>query len=133
MGAGLVDKVALTMRTVAMRMFITTLFAASFLAATVGCSAADNHETTMTKEQIDVFIAKELPKGSSRSTVIAFLEKQKIAYADHATSGDPTSVGAIFRNISGSSVIVKTAVHVNFVFRDNRLESYSLSEQFTGP
>jgi hypothetical protein len=116
-----------------MRKFLFLLTALSVFVSMCGCAGASDHGAAMTKEEINALIAKELPVGSPRSKVIQFLDERKIDNTAYAVSADPNSIGAMFRNVAGSNLIVKTSIHVQFFFKDDRLVSCSLSEKLTGP
>jgi hypothetical protein len=87
----------------------------------------------MTRQQIEEQISKALPRGVSRERVIAFLDAHHVENSSSASAAPPNQVLAIYRDIRGSTPVVKKAVQVVFRFRDDALESYSVTEKLTGP
>jgi hypothetical protein len=97
------------------------------LCAAVGCSPSK-----LTRTQIEHEIATQLPIGTSRVRVIAYLDGREIEHTGHSPSETPDRVGAIYRDIEGGNFLVKKALAVEFRFKDGKLESYSLNEKRTG-
>jgi hypothetical protein len=87
----------------------------------------------MTREQIEQQISTNLPRGVSREQVIAFLKANHIENSSTSTAAPRDQILAIYRNVQGSTRVVRKAVQVIFVFRDNALESYSVTDKLTGP
>jgi len=86
----------------------------------------------MTRERIEQELAKDLPRGVSRERVVAYLEMHHIENSSSATA-PPDQVLAIYRNVAGGTSTVTQAVQVGFRFKDNALDSYSITEKLTGP
>ena len=107
--------------------------ATSVVVVMIGCVQATDDNAMMTKEEITSLIERELPLGTSRETVIAFLDKRKIEHSGDATEAPANVIYAMFRDVKGSTLTVKKSIQVVFRFKDNKLDGYSIAEKLTGP
>lgn len=110
--------------------------AALFLAITAlapGCSGSDGKAPKVSRAQIEAALQKEVPAGSSRADVVAFLDKGKVEHSGHRSDGPPDTILAIYRNVEGGTATVEKAIQITFKFNDDKLAEYSVSEKLTGP
>lgn len=85
------------------------------------------------KQAIDEMIKQNIPVGTERAKVVAFLDSKNIEHSGHARQNDYI-VLAILRERAPSPSSVRKAVQIKFEFdQSKRLARYSLEEQFTGP
>lgn len=116
-----------------MRSVILALVLVILAAAYGGYATAGQMESHMTREQIEQEIAKALPRGTSRQKVIAFLKAHDVENSSSSANAPRDRILAIYRDVTGSTSTVTKSVQVVFVFKNNALESFSATEQFTGP
>jgi hypothetical protein len=105
------------------------------LSLSVAVRESRAEEETGVKE-LEATIRKELPTGTSRSDVIGFLQRQKIAYHDSADiayfKGPRTVWGLSSRRSRSRVFVIDTILTFEFDPQD-RLVSYSRREQTVGP
>lgn len=116
-----------------MRRFLPVVTAALASLVIALCAHADDNKPKMTTEQIETLVKQELPLGTSRSSVVSFLDKQGLEHSGHAAGAPSDLVYAIFRDVQGSTSTVSKSVQVTFRFANHRLSGYSFKELFTGP
>ena len=118
------------MRSTILAVSMLVMWAAAF---PTGCANAADEPSPMTRQQIEDQISTALPRGVSRERVIAFLSAHHVENSSSSSAAPPDQVLAIYRDVKGSTPVVKKAVQVIFRFKGNVLESYSVEEKFTGP
>ncbi len=97
------------------------------------CAQANDNKSKMTTEQIETMVKKELPLGSSRDSVVSFLDKQGLEHSGHSPGAPSDLIYAIFRDVRGSTLTTSKSVQVTFRFANRGLSDYSFKEFFTGP
>jgi hypothetical protein len=98
-----------------------------------GCVKASDQDTEMSRSKIDALIKKDLPVGTSREDVIAYLDKQKVEHSGHSLTPSSDDIYAIYRNTPGGTPVVKTSIQSIFHFQNGKLHDYEVKEVFTGP
>lgn len=112
---------------------ILLMLITSTAASSLSSAGASDLPPQISREQIERQIANALPLGSTREQVLAFLDAHHVENSSSSGAASPNQVLAIYRDVSGSSLVVKKAVQVIFRFKGNALESYSVVERFAGP
>ena len=87
----------------------------------------------MTRGQIERELARQLPRGTSRQKVIAFLEAHHVENSSSSKGAPQDQIFAIYRDVRGGTPIVAKSVQVIFHFRKDVLESFTITEKYTGP
>jgi len=117
------------------RILFLSIVAFGAIGLTTGCASANDQAQHMTKDQIEGQLKRELLLGTPRENVVAYLDKRGIENSAHssASAASANLIVAIFRDIAGSTLLVKKSLQVTFQFNDNKLASYSFEEKLTGP
>ena len=87
----------------------------------------------MSKEKVEALVKEDLPLGTSRERVVAFLEKHKVEHSGNSAGAVPETIYAIYRNTEGGTSVVKKSVQLTLYFKNEQLYSYDVKEMFTGP
>jgi hypothetical protein len=91
------------------------------------------NDEELNKQAVDDMIKHNVPVGTDKAKVVAFLDDKKIEHSGHTKQNEPV-VLAIVRGKPSSSSIVRKAIQIRFDFdQANKLARYSVEEQFTGP
>ena len=111
---------------------LLTVLSLSGLSPTVSSGS----EKAQTVKELEAAIRRELPSGTPRSRVIAFLQEHKVPYHDSKDisyfKGPRTIWGLLSRPASDRLLVVDTILTFEFDSQD-RLISYSSREQLLGP
>jgi len=87
-------------------------------------------------KDLEAAIRRELPSGTPRTRVIAFLQEHKVPYHDSSDiayfKGPRTVWGLLSRTASNRLLVVDTILTFEFDAHD-KLTSYSSREQLVGP
>ena len=91
---------------------------------------------TMTVEGVKQLIAKDLPIGSSKESVMAFVREHQLASDNNGEgwySVKDNAIYAMVRNVR-RSLLARTDIQTIFhLGTDGRLKSYTVREVHTGP
>jgi hypothetical protein len=88
------------------------------------------YHPSVTAEQMDAMIRKELPAGTARADVSRFLDAQKIEYS---FVNNENKIYAIIRNTC-RGILVECSIDMVFGFNEQgALTSTSVKEGLTGP
>ena len=114
------------------RVLLVSAIALSILALVGGVSSEDKG----TVNELDAAIRRELRPGTTRSTVISFLQNRKIPYHDSKDityfRGPRTVWGLLTRSARDRILVIDTILTFEFDGED-KLTSYSRREQVVGP
>ena len=116
-----------------MHRFLSVVAAAMASLVVALCAQANDNKTKMTTEQIETLVKQELPLGTSRSSVVSFLDRQGLEHSGHSPDAPSDAVYAIFRDVQGSTSTVSKSLQVTFRFANHGLSDYFFEELFTGP
>ena len=98
--------------------------------------AGGGSEKALAMRDLEAAIRRDLPAGTPRSRVIAFLQEHKIPYHDSKDiayfKGPRTVWGLLTRTASNRLLVVDTILTFEFDAED-KLASYSSHEQLVGP
>jgi len=93
-------------------------------------------QKAQTVNDLETAIGRDLPSGTLRSRVIAFLQEHKVPYHDSKEiayfKGPRTIWGLLSRTASNPLLVVDTVLTFEFDAQD-KLVSYSRREQLVGP
>lgn len=107
------------------------LFLAGLVTLMVAGCLQSEQGAAMTTKEIETMVQREIPLGSNKSQVIAFLDGRKIEHSGYLET--EKAVYAIIRNTS-QGAIVKGAIKIEFYFDEQaNLKNYTIKEVFTGP
>ena len=99
-------------------------------------AASSSSEEDQPVKELDAAIRRELPSGTPRSRVIAFLQEHTVPYHDSKEisyfKGPRTIWGLLSRTASNRLLVVDTILTFEFDPQD-KLISYSSREQLVGP
>ena len=96
----------------------------------VGCLQAEQDRTVTTKK-VEELVQREIPIGTSKSQVIAFLDICQIEHSDYLEK--VKAIYAIIRDTL-QGTMVKGSIKIEFYFDDkSNLKDYLIKEVFTGP
>jgi hypothetical protein len=98
-------------------------------------TASSGSEQTLVVQDLEKTIRREVPSGTSRSSVISFLQKHQIPYHDSRDITyfkGPRTIWGLLSRPKGLLVVVDTVLTFEFDTND-RLVSYSSREQAVGP
>jgi hypothetical protein len=113
------------------RFLLLTALALSGLRPTVSSSS----DRAPAVKGLDDAIRRELPLGTPRSRVMAFLQERKVAYHDSkeiAYFKGPRTVWGLLSRTTSNLLVVDTVLTFEFDDKD-KLVSYSSREQLVGP
>ena len=97
-------------------------------------TASSGSEQTLAVKDLEEAIRRELPSGTSRSSVVSFLQKHQIPYHDSkdiAYFKGPRTIWGLLGRPKGL-LVVDTVLTFEFDAKDT-LASYSRREQLVGP
>lgn len=115
-------------------LWIITASTVSCVALAAGCLEGAGSQSNLTENQINTMFRKELPLGTTREAVIAFLDQNKIEHHAAPSPGIPSDVVyARFRKVAGGNAIVEKSILATFHFKEGKLTGYSLDVELTGP
>ena len=115
------------------RTLVLGIVAFGAIGLTAGCISANDQAQHMTKDQIEAQLKRDLPLGTPRESVVAYLDKRTIDNSARSSAVPANRIVAMFRNIGGGTLLVKKSLQVTFQFKDEKLASYSFEEKLTGP
>jgi hypothetical protein len=114
------------------RYLLLVALALSGLITTTGRSA----EKAQPVKDLEITIRRELPSGTPRTRVIAFLQERKVPYHDSKEiayfRGPRTVWGLLTRTATNRLLVVDTILTFEFDAEDKMI-SYSSREQLVGP
>lgn len=87
----------------------------------------------MSKKTVEALVKKELPLGTNREGVIAYLDQHKVEHSGHSATPTPDVIYAIYRNTEGGTSVVKKSIQLTLRFKNDQLYTYDVKEMFTGP
>lgn len=99
----------------------------------MGCAKTNEDEHPVSRAFVEQLIQKNIPLGTSKSTVSAFLDQHGIENSGHIPHASNDTLYAIFRNAEGSTTTFKKSIQVIFQFSNDKLIAYSITEKLTGP
>ena len=96
----------------------------------VGCLQAEQDRTVTTKK-VEELVQREIPIGTSKSQVIAFLDICQIEHSDYLEK--VKAIYAIIRDTL-QGTMVKGSIKIEFYFDDkSNLKDCFIKKVFTGP
>jgi len=98
-------------------------------------AASSSSEKPQAVKELEAAIRRELPSGTPRSRVIAFLQEHKVPYHDSkdiAYFKGPRTIWGLLSRAANRLLIVDTILTFEFDTQD-KLVSYSSREQLVGP
>lgn len=107
------------------------LISIAMMLFTIGCAKADHKGLPLNVKKIDEIITKEIPRGSTVSEVLSFLDAKKIEHSPYSKKN--RAIYGILRN-SSRGLFVKGSIQLEFLFDENgHLLRHNVKEVFTGP
>ncbi|MEO8007739.1 MAG: hypothetical protein ABI728_04365 [Betaproteobacteria bacterium] len=133
MGTRLVNSFA-AMRSSMFRKYLKLLIAITYLSVSLlGCIKTNAGDAEVSKEKVEALVKEELPLGTSRERVVAYLDKHKVEHSGNSAGAVPDTIYAIYRNAEGGTSVVKKSIQLTLRFKNDQLYNYDVKEMFTGP